>query len=159
MLFKNYCLILLGRLDKEATIEELSKISEIKINYIHGGGVFIATFASILTPNEMKNILKTCKGNFFIFELNDNVSTFNLNNEEIQNGLFGFLKTINLNRMDEDFINDVITFEDNKFNNEKIINVDNLTIDEKEELFNKIIEKGADKLTDDDKDLLALLAK
>jgi hypothetical protein len=171
MLFRNYCLVLLGKFNKDSAVDELAKISEIKVNYIYTTGVFISTFSTILTPNEMKNILKSCKNNFFMFELNDNISAFNLTDKEIEEGLFGYLKTINLNKMDEDFINDImndgdiineVTNNNNNIISDKIAsikNIDNMTKEEKEDLLNKIIEKGVENLTDDDKDLLNLLAK
>jgi hypothetical protein len=172
MLFRNYCLVLLGKFNKDSAVDELAKISEIKVNYIYTTGVFMSTFSTILTPNEMKNILKLCKNNFFMFELNDNVSAFNLTDKQIEEGLFGYLKTINLNKMDEDFINDIINDENNIINEvinnnnnitpdeiASIKNIDAMTKEEKEDLLNTIIEKGVENLTDDDKYLLNLLAK
>jgi hypothetical protein len=184
MIFKNYCLILLGKFDKEVAFEELNKISEVKINYIYTTGLYIATFSTIMTPKEMKNLLKTCKNNYFIFELNEDVTSFNLQDKTVENGLFSFLGDIDLDEMSKNFINDINDTNDipeiheikygdeingyNKTNDKIIFNnhkiditefISSLSKDEKEALFNELIDKGVDKLSDLDKRLLTLLSK
>lgn len=184
MIFKNYCLILLGKFDKELAFEELSKISETKINYIFTTGVYIATFSTIMTPKEMKNLLKIFKNNCFIFELDEDVSSYNLQDKDIEAGLFSLLNNVNLDEMSKKFINDIkdsnnipeaheIKYGDeiNGYNQTKdkiIFNkyeiditefISSLTKDEKEALFNELIDKGVDKLSDLDKRLLNLLSK
>jgi hypothetical protein len=186
MIFKNYCLILLGKFDRDLAFEELSKISEIKINYIYTNGVYIATFSTIMTPKEMKNLLQIGKNNYFIFELNEDVSYYNLEDKEIEAGLFNLLNNINLGEMSKNFIDDlkeepkeglyydknsddVLLYDEklnankkNKKKFEKINLVDfinTLNDEDKEGLMNELIDKGVDKLTELDKKLLNLLSK
>lgn len=165
MIFKNYCLVLLGKFDKELAFEELSKISEIKINFIYTTGVYIASFSTIMTPKEMKNLLKICKNNCFIFELSDEVSCYNLEDKEIEAGLFKLLEDVNLDEMSKNFIQDLeetpkdIVHELTFKKGDIVKYVNTLTEEDKETLMNTLIDKGVDKLTELDKKILNLLSK
>lgn len=168
MRFRNYCVVIMG--DTKGVLNEITKISETKPNVLDAKGVLIATFSSIAEPNELTEWFTGNNRNFLIFDLNRKNSGFNINNKEIHEGLFGFLNEINVDEMSEDFIQSIDLKHDSvyvepqskplrsslKFNldpNE----IQKMGLSEKEELLNKLIEFGLEKLSENDKKILPLL--
>ena len=145
--------------------DEIQKVSEINPNILDAKGILIATFSSILEPNELTEWFKENNRSFVVFELNDKVSGFNITKKEIHEGLFGFLNSISVQSMRDDFINslklsDTKAIKETKQKNildEDIIN--NMSKVERIEKLDELIDNGLDKLSEDDKKLLPLLAK
>ena len=105
MKFRNYCIVVMG--DTLGVKEEIQKVSEITPNILDAKGILIATFSSIVEPNELTDWFKENNRSFMVFDLNKSVSGFNITKKEIHEGLFGFLKTINVESMGNDFFNNL----------------------------------------------------
>jgi hypothetical protein len=105
--------------------------------------------------------------------LNKNSSGFNIVKKEIHEGLFGFLKNIDVDEMGDKFIRTINmdmdsvrvepkikplrdSLKENKLDPKKI---EEMGSNEKESLLNQLIEFGLEKLTEEDKKLLPLLVK
>jgi hypothetical protein len=172
MRFINYCLVVMG--DTKNVLLEIEKISETKPNVLDAKGVLIATFSSVASPQELTNWFTENNRNFLIFDLDKNVSGFNITKKNIHDGLFGFLSKIDLNSRSEELLraldlsSNTITNITGYSSNIKItqskekypeINVSKMTSLEKKELMDRLIDNGVDKLSEDDKKLLQLLAK
>jgi hypothetical protein len=99
MKFRNYCVVIMGN-TKDA-YKCVAKIAENQPNIVDAKGVFIATFSSFAEPVELSNYFKSYTLNFMVFDLDTENSGYNFINPEINNGLFGFLKN-----MDKDFMNE-----------------------------------------------------
>ena len=163
MKFRNYCIVVMG--DTLGVKEEIQKVSEITPNILDAKGILIATFSSIVEPNELTDWFKENNRSFMVFDLNKSVSGFNITKKEIHEGLFGFLKTINVESMGNDFFNnlsvsDVKEIKETKQRN--ILNKDiigNMSKIERMGKLDELIDNGLDKLSEDDKKLLPLLAK
>lgn len=163
MKFRNYCVVIMGN-TIGATLE-VEKISEGKINVFNPNGILIATFSSVMEPKELNDWFKLNKRTFFIFDLNPECSGFNIQKEEIHNGLFGFLENINVDKKTLELLNVVKDGKNMKKptkSNEREIteeSISKMTTKEKEILFNKLLDNGTENLTDNDKKILPLLAK
>lgn len=163
MKFRNYCVVIMGN-TIGATLE-VEKISEGKINVFNPNGILIATFSSVMEPKELNDWFKLNKRTFFIFDLNPECSGFNIQKEEIHNGLFGFLENIDVDKKTLELLN-VVKDAKNvkkpiKSNKQEITEetISKMTSKEKEILFNKLLDNGTENLTDNDKKILPLLAK
>ena len=163
MKFRNYCVVIMGN-TIGATLE-VEKISEGKINVFNPNGILIATFSSVMEPKELNDWFKLNKRTFFIFDLNPEHSGFNIQKEEIHNGLFGFLENIDVDKKTLELLN-VVKEAKNvkkpiKSNKQEITEetISKMTSKEKEILFNKLLDNGTENLTDNDKKILPLLAK
>lgn len=163
MKFRNYCVVIMGN-TIGATLE-VEKISEGKINVFNPNGILIATFSSVMEPKELNDWFKLNKRTFFIFDLNPECSGFNIQKEEIHNGLFGFLENIDVDKKTLELLN-VVKEAKNvkkpiKSNKQEITEetISKMTSKEKEILFNKLLDNGTENLTDNDKKILPLLAK
>jgi hypothetical protein len=154
--------------------EEIIKVSEIKPNVLDAKGIMIATFSSIIAPSELTEWFTSRNRSFLLFDLDETSSGFNITKKEIHEGLFGFLKDVNVNQMSEDFLRTINLSSDTKATKtetkktkkqNKVTNIlDPLKIEkmstyEKDELLNKLIDNGIEKLSEHDKTLLPLLAK
>lgn len=178
MKFRNYCLVVIG--DTDRIQEEISKISETTPRYLDGKGLFIATFSSALTPKELTEWFRLNKRNFLIFDLNQETCGFNINRKEIHEGLFGFLRDTNLDDKSSELLREIQLSSDTinlrqgnglvtESASTKTILVTEKVITEKdvkkmyksdrENLFNKLIDKGIENLSENDKTTLGLLAK
>lgn len=169
MKFRNYCLVVIG--ETSDIKDEIIKISETMPNYLDGGGLFIATFVSAVSPKELTAWFTNNKRNFLIFDLNTESSGFNINRKETHEGLFGFLKTMNLEDKSAELLREIhqtaVTQSDNvniKLSkiNEKIVSekdIDKMDKKEREFLFDKLIDKGVENLSNNDKIILGFLAK
>lgn len=170
MRFRNYCIVVMG--DTKGVLNEITKISETKPNVLDAKGVLIATFSSIAEPNELTEWFTENNRNFLIFDLNKKSSGFNITKKEIHEGLFGFLNEINVDEMGEKFIQSIDLKHDSVYVEPQskplrpslMFNLDpdeiqKMGLSEKEELLNKLIDFGLEKLSEEDKKILPLLAK
>jgi len=173
MSFKNYCIVILG--DTLGAIPEIVKISEIEPNTLDGKGMLIATFSSILTPSQISDWFIDRKRNFLIFDLDERSSGVNINKREIHEGLFGFLKTIDIDAMNANFLKDIELSSDTKNTRsstkqltestetkiKKITesDINKMNKEEKQKLLDEFIDNGLENLSEEDKKLLPLLAK
>ena len=89
MKFRDYCLVVMGKNDN--VLPEIVKIAESKPNILDAKGILIATFTSVMEPDEISDYFKTSDRNFLIFDLDKSNSGFNITKPEVQEGLFGFL--------------------------------------------------------------------
>lgn len=169
MKFRNYALIIMGF--TEGIFEEIRNISESRPNVLDAEGIVISTFTSNLEPRELKDYFKLNKRNFFVFDLNENNSGFNFENKKINNGLFGFLNNMNdeaLKQKTDDLIQEISsTTVTNKSlkgkkkkssENFKLEDIDKMTSTDKNNLMNKLIDKGIENLSVYDKKMLDKLA-
>jgi hypothetical protein len=158
--------------DTKGVLNEITKISETKPNVLDAKGVLIATFSSIAEPNELTEWFTENNRNFLILDLNKKSSGFNITKKEIHEGLFGFLNEINVDEMGEKFIQSIDLKHDSVYVEPQskplrpslMFNLDpdeiqKMGLSEKEELLNKLIDFGLEKLSEEDKKILPLLAK
>jgi hypothetical protein len=73
-------------------LPEIIKVSENEPNILDAKGILIATFTSNAEPRELSDYFKLNGRNFLIFDLNENNSGYHIAKEEINEGLFGFLR-------------------------------------------------------------------
>lgn len=93
MKFRNYCIVVMG--DTQNVLGEIIKVSDTKPNVLDAKGILIATFSSIADPRELTDYFKLNGRNFLLFDLNSENSGFHMVKNEINEGLFGFLKDMN----------------------------------------------------------------
>jgi hypothetical protein len=154
--------------------EEIIKVSEIKPNVLDAKGILIATFSSIIEPSELTEWFTSRNRSFLLFDLNETSSGFNITKKEIHEGLFGFLKNLNVDQLNEDFLRSIqlssetkVTKAENKKTQKEAKNknlldkakIEKMSNHEKDELLNQLIDNGLEKLSEHDKTLLYLLAK
>ena len=171
MKFRNYCIVIMG--ETNGVIAEITKIAETQPNILDAKGILISTFSSVAEPKELTDYFKSFGRNFLIFDLNQENSGFNIIKEEIYNGLFGFLGEMNdenLKQRTDDLIKEIssttVTNKVNKSNNRRqkseeklsISDIDTMTPKDKNELMNKLIDKGVENLSEYDKKILDRLA-
>jgi hypothetical protein len=176
MEFKNYCIIVLGK--TSGCVTEISEVAEGKINLLPAKGITIATFKTVFNVMELDDYFKSLGRNFFVFELNPETSGYNINNADVSENLFGHPnKDINLEleQMSNKIIEEIkstsntrpisgssknFTIEDNKTESELATEFyEGLSSKEKQKLMDAIIDKGVDNLTNQDKEILEILAK
>ncbi len=176
MEFKNYCIIVLGKTG--GCVTEINKVAEGKVNLLPAKGITIATFKSVFNMLELDDYFKSLGRNFFVFELNPETSGYNINNVDVSKNLFGHpSKDINfeLEQMSNKIIEDIksttnvkpisgssknFTIEDDKTESEVASEFyEALSNKEKQTLMDAIIDKGADNLTNQDKEILEILTK
>ena len=90
--------------ETKGALDEIIKISETKPNLLDAKGILIATFSSIAEPSELTEWFIENNRSFLIFDLSKKSSGFNIIKKEIHEGLFGFLKDIDVDEMGENFI-------------------------------------------------------
>ena len=171
-MFRNYCIVVMG--DTLGSQEEIIKVSEIKPNVLDAKGILIATFSSIIEPSELTEWFTSRNRSFLLFDLNETSSGFNITKKEIHEGLFGFLKNLNVEQMNEDFLRTIHLSSDTKAvktekkktqketKNKNLLDkakIEKMSNHEKDELLNQLIDNGLEKLSKHDKTLLHLLAK
>jgi hypothetical protein len=160
MKFKNYCVLLMGRTEGSAL--EIEKISDSKPNILNAKGIVIATFTSFVSVQEISAWFKMNKRSFFVFELNDETSDCFIDKVAIQEGLFGFLKNVDKDKLEEktsEFLGAVgveVPTVENELTESDIMA---LTQEEKDDLLNKFIDNGCENLTEEDKKIINLLSK
>ena len=166
MKIRNLCVMILGN-TKDA-ISEIEAISDSKVNILDATGVLIATFSTAVEITELNDYFKLLKRSFFLFDLNPENSGYHITKESIHEGLFGFLSKVNTSVREQDLL-DMIksTTKASKTKKEVKVKVKELTEEEimnmkpiqKKTLFNELLDKGYENLTDNDKKILPLLAK
>lgn len=172
MKFRNYCLVVIG--NTKNVEDEIKKISETGPNLLNGGGLVISTFSSTLTPSELNEWFTLNQRNFLLFDLNPETCGFNINKKDIHEGLFGFLKNINLDDKSAELLREIQLTSDTR--TDRIViksakkikitdtviteaEVDKMSKYERETLFDKLIDNGVENLTENDKKVLGFLAK
>jgi len=172
MKFRNYCVVIMG--DTKNVMIEIEKVSEIKPNILDAKGILISTFSSSLEPSELTDWFKLNKRSFLLFDLDKDMSGYNIMKSEIHQGLFGFVDTINLIKMGDEFLKAIDMSSDTKTSNnykhsvKKNIKIKDsisedkilkMTRKEKDDMWNKIMDNGVENLTEYDKKLLQMLSK
>lgn len=165
MKFRNYCTLILT--ETQGVVDEIEKISESKVNVLDAKGILIATFSSNLEPCEITEIFKANKRNFFLFDLSTESSGVNIIKKDIHQGLFGFINDVDLEEKARDLLDTIQEAKiDAKIKSKKQSEMEiteedikKMKTEEKKELFDKILDKGVDKLTENDKKILPFLAK
>jgi hypothetical protein len=162
MKFRNYCLVVFG--NTVGIFKEVVTISEIEPNVLDAKGVSILTFTSNIEPRELNDYFRTNKRNFLLFDLNPDSSGFNFEKLDINNGLFGYLKYMDeqslqdktdrlINELEAPVVltktDDLITVDD----------IDGMNPVQKNELLNILIDRGISKsLSANDQKLLKKLS-
>lgn len=158
--------------DTKDVLPEIIKISETKPNILDSKGILIATFSSIVEPKEISDYFILNKRNFLVFDLNTENSGFHISKENIHEGLFGFLKEYDeetLKRKTEDLLSTVdikmtsttVSSKSRKLRTElqvSINEIDKMSPKEKNDLMNKLIDKGVENLSEYDKKILTKLS-
>jgi len=174
MKFRNYCIVVMGTMDGSDVRLEIEKIAESKINVLDARGLLIATFTSGVSPKELTDWFKLNKRNFLLFDLNDDNSGFNITKKDIHEGLFGFLSEMSNKDLEDktvEFLKDIEMTSDTKNftsfvkeNRKKVKvkkitkeDVKKMTIKEKQELQDSIIDNGVENMTEYDKEILSFL--
>jgi len=170
MKFRNYCIVIMG--DTKNVLPEIVKISETKPNILDSKGILIATFASIAEPKEITDYFKLNGRNFLVFDLNEENSGVFISKKEINDGLFGFLKEFNnevlkqkteelMTTIDIEMTSTTVSSKSRKLRTEFQVSIEeiyNMSPKEKNELMNKLIDKGAENLSEYDKKILTMLS-
>ena len=170
MKFRNYCIVVMG--DTKNVLPEIVKISETKPNILDSKGILIATFASIAEPKEITDYFKLNGRNFLVFDLNEENSGVFISKKEINDGLFGFLKDFNnevlkqkteelMTTIDLEMTSTTVSSKSKKLRTEFQVSIEeiyNMSPKEKNELMNKLIDKGAENLSEYDKKILTMLS-
>jgi len=153
---------------------EITKICEGEPNVLDAKGIIISTFTSAGEPIELTSWFTENNRNFLLFDLDKEYSGYNILKKEIHDGLFGFLKHINTDEMSDNFLKNMSFSSENKEvkkvnkNSNDFIKIKNklnkksiekMSVVEKQELLNELIDSGLQNLTENDKKLLTLLAK
>lgn len=172
MKIRNYCLVIIGATD--GVEQNLATFCEVGPHTIKGGGLLVATFSTALEAAEISNLFINLGSSFFLLDLNSNNNGFNIAKPDIHEGLFGFLKTVKLEDQTDELIRQINMSSDTKtprnFVRETPTNknkrkplteedVNKLSKYEKDELWNKIVDNGVEKMTEYDKILLQILSK
>ena len=174
MKFRNYCLIVMG--DTTGVLIEIEKISETKPNILDAKGIVIATFSSALTPIELSDWFRLNKRSFLVFDLTPESSGFHIAKRDIHEGLFGFLKTLNIEDKTAELLREINMTSETKTNEVNLRlkevkvkperrwvlsaeAIKKMTKTEKDEWWNKIMDSGFENLTEHDKKLLQILSK
>jgi hypothetical protein len=158
--------------DTKDVVPEIVKIAETKPNILDSKGILIATFSSIAEPSEITDYFKLNKRNFLIFDLNKDNSGVFIGKPEIHDGLFGFLNEYNddvLKKKTEDLLSSVdVEYTSTTVNKKSkptktdslvsIESIDKMSPKEKNELMNKLIDKGVVNLSEYDKKILTKLS-
>lgn len=175
--FRNYCIVAMGNL--KGVDRVIKSMAESDPNFLQPeGGILISTFSSMVEVAALTDFFKLYIENFLVYELSPNTSGQSFKDSKIQDGLFGLLEKMNeaaLREKSEEFLRVVTGSTNPNFSTpasssavaEKSIrkrpspevDIDSLTFDEKNEMMNEIIKKGANSLTKADKEMLVKLTK
>lgn len=170
MKFRDYCIVVMGNM--ESVKDDIVKIAEGIPRYIDAKGILLATFSSAAEPAELRDFFDFNGRSFFLFDLDKENSAYHMDNEKLNNHLFGYLlnQDDRLKEMSDRFM-DVISAstKDGKViiskdksksknnKNKKVmvkVNIDEMTKKEREKMVNKILDKGFEKITNSDKLML-----
>jgi hypothetical protein len=170
MKFRNYCVVVMG--ETKEVFPEIVMISETTPNVLDAKGILIATFSSIAEPKELTDYFKLNGRNFFLFDLNPENSGYYIAKDEINEGLFGFLKDMdseNLKQKTDNLIQEIssttvtnraVKVKKSRTAKEEytMAELDNMSPKDKNDLMNRLIDKGVDNLSEYDKELLSKLS-
>jgi len=162
MEFNNYCLLILGNVEKVE--DTLKTITEKEIKFVVGKGFFISTFLSLLTPEEIKNCFCGEESSVIVFNLSSEYSSVELSDKDRQDYLFKeIFENGQISNILTENYNSMLRFDREKNDsfiskriNYKVDDMDKETI---KKMINEIIDKGVENLTKEDKELLDLLTK
>lgn len=179
MKFKNYCIIVLGNVDNVK--EEISQISETAVRYSDAKGIVIATFSTVATAIELREFFTLNKRSFLLFEMGEDNYGVNITNSAIHEHLFGeieqrgvqFLETLSeklINEIQSTLSNPISSISGGSENEVAIsgkvevnqldsVDFNLLSIGEREEMVNTLLDKGFENLSSDDLKLLKKLSK
>lgn len=173
MKFRNYCIVVMGNL--VGAKEDIVKIAETKPRYIDAKGILIATFASAVEPPELEAFFNHNGRSFMVFDLNKDSSGYYFDNEKLHKHLFGYLNDSEdkLKEMSNNLMDNISASTKDRLveaNSEskpiiskpikKVeINYSDLTKIERETMINKILDKGFDRLTDSDKEMIKKISE
>ena len=172
MRFRNYCIVVMGATENESIKKEIEKVSDSKINILDARGIVIGTFTSALCIKELSDYFKLNDRNFLLFDLNEENSGVNIIKKEIHKGLFGFLKEMNEDNLEDkavEFLKDVenqdvkrVVRPRKDYSKPKKLtqdDIDKMSNKEKDELQNSIIDNGLENMSEYDKEILSFLWK
>jgi hypothetical protein len=172
MRFRNYCIVVMGATENDSIKKEIEKVSDSKINILDARGIVIGTFTSALSTKELSDFFKLNDRNFLLFDLNEENSGVNIIKKEIHEGLFGFLKDMNEDNLEDkavEFLKDIETHETKRvvrprrdYSKPKKLtqdDIDKMSNKEKDELQNSIIDNGLENMSEYDKEILSFLWK
>jgi hypothetical protein len=114
MRFRNYCIVVMGASENESIKKEIEKVSDSKINILDARGIVIGTFTSALSTKELSDFFILNDRNFLLFDLSEENSGFNIIKKDIHEGLFGFLKDMNEDILEDkaaEFLKEVETHD------------------------------------------------
>ncbi len=167
MKFRNYCVVIMGETDD--VIDEIRQVSEMEPNILSAKGILISTFSSIIDPKELTDYFRSNGRNFLIFDLNPDNSGYFIVKENINEGLFGFLRKMNENALIEktnNLINELtsstvsdVTIVKKKEKSISVEEIPKMGAMERNNLMNQLIDKGFENFSEQDKLVLDKLAK
>lgn len=181
MKFRNYCVVIMG--DTDGAKEEILKVSENNPKLLNQKGIVISTFQSVLSAQELTDFFKTNKRNFLLFDMNDTVSGFNFMDKKLHKDLFSEAESDNkllmnlssqlLDEIKKDFKKENPFFKQSTSGKTRVENImmgqkkaNNDSIDysklsdsDRVKMIDDILDKGYDKLTKEDREILKKLNK
>ena len=170
MKFRNYCIVVMGNM--EGAKDDIVQIAETKPRYIDAKGILIATFASVMGPAELQEFFTANGRSFFVFDLDGEHSGYNLDNIKLHTHLFGHLlgQEDKLKEMSEKLNEEIsATTRSGKVVNTKRVKAKKKSVDkrhftdmskkERQEVVNTILDKGYEKITNSDRDILKKISE
>jgi len=172
MKFRNYCIVVMGNL--EAVKDDIIKVAQTKPRYLDAKGILIATFSSVVEPSELKEFFNFNGRSFLLFDLNKDFSSYHLDNEKLHNHLFNHMidSEDKLKEMSERLMNNIsASTKDNvgvesgeiepmvKRKVKSKIELTEMSKPDRENLVNSILDKGFEKLTNSDREILKKLSE
>jgi len=168
MKFRNYCLIALGEF--EGIKDEILKVAETNVtmpHYLDAKGILICTFTSAITVQELTEFFKSNNRSFVVFELDESTSGAHILDERLNSHIFEYLSKgkEELELMASKLIEDIEGTTGNTATRivvetkPELPDVENLSKAEREELLNKLLDKGKENWDDNDKEILKLISK
>ena len=167
VVFKNYCMIILGNID--GCENEVKHISESVPSIVKMKNVAICTFITVARVVELKSYFNSFNRNFFLFELNPTTSCYNINNMDTYARLFAEFENQDDLQMEElsGILNDEINYKCGETKINKDFDEPETLIDyfrelskpDKEDFINETLDKGVKNMTDDDKKIMEVFSK
>jgi hypothetical protein len=148
------CLVIME--NTKGILNEIEKVTLDTPSFINAKGIFISTFTTNKSIGELKKFFKDKNRNFLMFEIDVTTSAYHFLNKELENGLFMFADI----ERDNDDVWSGINILDSKDMNSEITekSILKMTKEEKENKLNELIDKGIENLSNEEKNILNLLA-